>query len=79
MNLDKKEAHYLDQFPTSYHMKTGRNTNLQLYCKHVPIGLHRQLERMKFDITKRTHPVSHRSHPKMKKFGEIDKKNLYDI
>ena len=77
--MDKAEAHYLDEFPTKYQMRTGRNTGLQLYCKHVKLGLHRHLERMKFDPTKRTHPTSGQSHPKVKQFGTIDKKNLYNI
>lgn len=79
MNLDKIEAKYIDAFPNKYHMKTGRNNNLQLYCAHVELGLHKHLKRMKYDITKRTNPISKQSHPKMKDFGNVDKKNLYDI
>ena len=78
-NVDQIEQHYIDQFPTNEHMKTGRNKGLQAICGHAKLNMHYHLTRMKFNVTKRSHPVSHRSKPKMKKFGSIDKKNLYDI
>lgn len=79
MSADNKEAHLMDEFPTKNHMTTGRNNDLNLYCSHVKLGLFRHLARLKIDPAGRQHPVSHRSHPKVKKFGAIDKKNLYDI
>ena len=77
--MDRLEAHYLDEFPTAYHMITGRNKGLQQYCKHATLRLDKHLERLKFDPTKRSHPISLRSKPKIKRFGDIDKKNLLEL
>ena len=76
---DKKEQHYIDEFPTERHLKTGRNIGFKNICPHAKLNMNHHLQQMKYDPTKRSHIVSHRSKPKMKPFGEIDKKHLFDI
>lgn len=77
--MDKKEAGYVDMWPTADHMRKGRvNVESSVY-KYKKVNLKEHLARLRPNYFMRPEADTKAHKPKMKKYQTLDKTDLKEL